>query len=158
MKKALILFLLPFLMGATCQKRSLNPLGQEKYTIKSGQNFGMCMGKCYNELIITPNKLTFIQRELTYPGKFKTYDFNETKKLKEIQQYFTGFETDRFMVLEEVIGCPDCADGGSEWLEISYETGKNKRVTFEYGKTLPGFEELIKNLREERHILNKKYQ
>jgi hypothetical protein len=33
--------------------------------------------------------------------------------------------------MDTVIGCPDCADGGAEWLELGFEK-EVKRVTFEY--------------------------
>ena len=56
---------------------------------------------------------------------------------------------DSFFILDERIGCPDCADGGSEWIEIGT---KNKiyKVTFEYGDSLKGLDELLKLVREEK--------
>ena len=52
--------------------------------------------------------------------------------------------------LEGVHGCPDCADGGAEWIEIDTGSGPI-RVTFEFGDTLPGIGPLqaeIRALRE----------
>ena len=37
-----------------------------------------------------------------------------------------------FEKLDSIIGCPDCADGGAEWIQIEYG-GKKKKVTFDYG-------------------------
>ena len=46
-------------------------------------------------------------------------------------------------------GCPDCADGGSEWVEITHE-GITKRVTFEAYNSIPENNELVIQLRELR--------
>nr|WP_068890425.1 hypothetical protein [Pedobacter panaciterrae] len=41
-------------------------------------------------------------------------------------------DEESFKNLKSTYGCPDCADGGAEWIEI--KIGSNtKRVTFEYG-------------------------
>ena len=37
-----------------------------------------------------------------------------------------------FFELPETIGCPDCADGRAEWLEIELMNGEKHKVTFEY--------------------------
>jgi hypothetical protein len=50
----------------------------------------------------------------------------------------------------ERLGCPDCADGGAEYIEL--QTGDQKyRITFEYGQTIPGFELLVDALRTQRN-------
>ena len=43
--------------------------------------------------------------------------------------------------------CPDCADGGAEWVELGFEN-KVKRVTFEYMKEPEELKTLIPSLRE----------
>ena len=35
--------------------------------------------------------------------------------------------------MDSVYGCPDCADGGAEWVEVE-NAGTRKRVTFEASK------------------------
>jgi hypothetical protein len=52
--------------------------------------------------------------------------------------------------LEGVHGCPDCADGGAEWIEIGSAAGPI-RVTFEYGATLDGIGALQAELRALRN-------
>ncbi len=47
------------------------------------------------------------------------------------------------------LGCPDCADGGAEFLEIE-QGAERYRVTFEAGKSIPGFDGLISALRAKR--------
>ena len=38
---------------------------------------------------------------------------------------------DEVFALKEIIGCPDCLDGGAEWIEVSCD-GKAHRVEFDY--------------------------
>jgi hypothetical protein len=57
-------------------------------------------------------------------------------------------DTAAFRELEGVHGCPDCADGGAEWIQV--ETADPMRVTFEYGVDLDGIEDLQAEIRELR--------
>ncbi len=55
-----------------------------------------------------------------------------------------------FSGLEEVYGCPDCADGGSEWIEIELDSVKQS-VTYEYGKdveAITAFSQALRDLRQ----------
>ena len=52
-----------------------------------------------------------------------------------------------FRNLEEVIGCPDCADGGAEWIEITTKD-LNHKVTFEYNNEPEEMQDYIEILRE----------
>lgn len=53
------------------------------------------------------------------------------------------------MELDSIYGCPDCADGGAEWIEIQ-DDQQIKKVTFEYGDTLAPIENLMLELRDLR--------
>jgi hypothetical protein len=46
-----------------------------------------------------------------------------------------------FWNLPDRIGCPDCTDGGAEWIKIEKD-GKTKKVVFEYRNDV----EPIKNM------------
>ncbi|MEQ9008910.1 MAG: hypothetical protein RLP12_13560, partial [Ekhidna sp.] len=52
-------------------------------------------------------------------------DFYNTDEL------FSTINVQAFLSLEEIIGCPDCADGGSEWIEITTAQG-SKKITYEF--------------------------
>ena len=56
---------------------------------------------------------------------------------------------DTFGKQPATLGCPDCADGGAEYVELQISE-QTHRVTFEYGKTIPGFETLVNTLRAQR--------
>lgn len=47
--------------------------------------------------------------------------------------------------LEDVIGCPDCADGGATYIELT-QNGETKRVTFETGNPPPALELLYERM------------
>ena len=55
--------------------------------------------------------------------------------------------------LPERIGCPDCADGGAEWLELS-RSNETKRVTFEPPAGLPQQAALLAELKKLYEELN----
>jgi hypothetical protein len=71
-----------------------------------------------------------------------------------IEPPFTEAEFVAFQKVEAQLGCPDCADGGAEYLELSHK-GHKHRVTFEFGKAIPGFETLLAAARKERDAFNK---
>jgi len=42
-----------------------------------------------------------------------------------------------FFNLPAVIGCPDCADGGSEWIELELNHGEIHRANWDYSSGAP---------------------
>ena len=46
-----------------------------------------------------------------------------------------------------MVGCPDCADGGAEWISFKLD-GKMKEVTYEYGKAPDALKDLVLKLKE----------
>ena len=73
--------------------------------------------------------------DLTYEDEI-SHD-NAAKILNEIEALDT---------LADVIGCPDCGDGGAEWVEKSV-IGITKRVTIECGAQIEELAELLEVLR-----------
>jgi len=114
-------------------------------SVSSGTSFGECMGYCVRTLEIENVSLTYTVTGydpvnypvLTVKANLSSGKWNTIAALvdfKEIQSY------------EDVIGCPDCADGGAEWIQV--ETGDgSKKITFEYGDTLETIQPLIDHLR-----------
>lgn len=99
--------------------------------IAHGTSFGHCRGYCNKELLISKDSVAYVQR--------MNGDQPETKRnvktiaKEEYTKVVKQFDFRSFYLLDSVIGCPDCADGGAEWIEV--KSGKNKkRVTFEYNK------------------------
>ena len=54
---------------------------------------------------------------------------------------------------EDRIDCPDCADGGAEWIQIQ-TTDTLKKVLFEYGDSLVAIQPLLDKMRSLREQYN----
>jgi len=87
----------------------------------------------------------------------KEYIFKETLANQTKEILLELIDTEKIFGLQDTYGCPDCADGGSEWIEIITSGDKSKKITFEFGKNIPEIEKLINLLRKERETLHKKY-
>lgn len=113
--------------------------------IDYGTSFGMCAGYCVNDISISANKVTFSKKKngtnTDTKACTKVITETEVKALKGL------VKAGDFNKLPEVIGCPDCADGGAEWVALKLD-GKFKKVTFEYGKAPDEVKELVIKLRE----------
>jgi hypothetical protein len=130
------------LLGLSCTNNVQE--GREIYKISYGTSFGMCIGYCINTLVLRPNTL-----------KYTSSGWNDTIETKAHTDVFADWdvlssaaETDKFFEMPSVFGCPDCADGGAEWIEIEVLSGKKHRVTFEYKNEPEEIKELVISLRE----------
>ncbi|MCD8541048.1 MAG: hypothetical protein LRY55_15785 [Leadbetterella sp.] len=160
MKKLFLLFSVLFIITSSCEDNySVTPLTGKISHIKSGQSFGMCAGKCYQEMIVENNLATLILIERKDRGSEEdTLEFRDDTYWKQIKADLDGFSKKKFLKLQDVYGCPDCADGGAEWLEVRFSNGTTKRVTFNYGSSVAGFEKIISALRTHRLSLVEKYR
>jgi hypothetical protein len=111
--------------------------------ITSGTSFGMCAGYCVTELRLDSISVTLTEESWRsdLPARTRTLPL-ERRDWNRLQALI---DTAAIMRLEGVHGCPDCADGGAEWIQI--ESPDPVRVTFEYGAELGGIEELQKEIR-----------
>ncbi len=126
--------------------------------IKYGTSFGMCLGPCKKEMTLMNDEAAFTifyneGRGVT-GGEPKTY----TEKLSAdyIASITKNVDFETFKKLDEVIGCPDCADGGAEWVEIIKNDSRHK-VTFEYEHDVKEIAPLLKLLREKKQYFEEKY-
>ena len=110
--------------------------------ITFGTSFGMCFGYCTKVVTFENGSVT---KELTSRDedqlKKTCGDFYNTDEL------FSTVNVQAFLGLEETIGCPDCADGGAEWIEIITTEG-SKKITYEYGKEPSAVKSFIGELRK----------
>ncbi|CAF1102706.1 unnamed protein product [Didymodactylos carnosus] len=109
----------------------------------------MCRGYCRNYVLLTPSKIIAVKES------YQTTQYPSIKKelnltLKEWENILNLVDITKFKATPNVLGCPDCADGGAEWIEIVFQSG-TKRVTFDNGRTIPGLESLVNKLREIRN-------
>ncbi len=132
----------------SCDKSAV---GTEDIEIKSGQSFGECFGACTQILTLTSsnNEIEYLVKYLPTDGNYQDSTYYDVIDTESMNSILNEINTKKFFALESVYGCPDCADGGAEFIEIT-ENGLSHRVTFEYGSSVKGIEDLIKALRAER--------
>jgi len=114
-------------------------------SITHGTSFGMCRGYCIHEEEYKMNATTVSHRSwdsiryqpIVEKMKFTEADFNALASLLDKKEWEK---------LEENIGCPDCADRGSEYVIIETKTG-TKKVTFDAYSEVPAIAELLAKLR-----------
>ncbi len=146
----LLVFFTFIIMSSGCQKTSVQSVN-DSLIIRTGTSFGMCVGdKCRKDYVLNGTSATLTQsgsgRGNPIPAKTcqKQLSANDWNALKAAVDFST------FNQQPDVIGCPDCADGGAEYIELEQGDSKH-RVTFPYGQTIAGFESLVTTLRQQRN-------
>ena len=121
-------------------------------SISSGTSFGKCRGYCQQSINLTslPSQLTAAKQanflQPAYPLVQRSFAF----PAPQWDQLIGLVDLKTFRALDDRVGCPDCADGGAEWIQIDGTDG-TKRVTFENGHAVKGIEALIDKLRQLRN-------
>lgn len=134
MKHLLVYLLICLTFFTACttvkEEENIGAKGQS-IVIKGGFSFGECEKNCKATVVVVDNKITY--------SSFKNGDSTPLKECSEsissntVSSLIATIDYGAFMNLPATIGCPDCADGGAEWIELSAPNGGHK-VTFEYGK------------------------
>jgi hypothetical protein len=113
--------------------------------LRWGTSFGMCAGYCKQELAIGSTRLQLTRTSWNAqqnPPVVQEQTFTEADWRRLLERV----DGDRVRGLNEVYGCPDCADGGAEWVEIETPTFK-KKITFEYNKPPAELKDAVEALR-----------
>lgn len=128
------------------------------FVVNYGTSFGMCVGPCRKEMNVVNNTVSFTvfytEGRGAIGGTPKTY--TELLDASFGSSLVKSIDYESFKKLNEIIGCPDCADGGAEWVEILKNDSKHK-VTFEFGKAPKEIESLVTILREKKVYFEAKY-
>ena len=149
MKQLFFSCLIVLLLSRCTESTVQTAANPDALIIRTGTSFGMCVGYCQNDYVFNGTSVTLTQNgtrtQAQSPAKtcqttLSPADWNALRALANM---------DAFSGKPETLGCPDCADGGAEYIEL--ETGDRRhRVTFEFNKTIPGFEPLVDALRKQR--------
>jgi len=136
--------------GTTGTDGPLRGPGREQLTaleLRSGTSFGMCGGYCVTELAIDTLgvALTETSQVQPLPPRTRTLPLSEA----DWERLVAVVDTAAIRGLAGVHGCPDCADGGAEWIQFG-PASEAVRVTFEFGDMIDGIEPLQTLLRELR--------
>jgi len=140
--KRIVFILLVVGFGMSCEKNDV-----EISQIKYGTSFGMCVGYCKREILLKSGSVTYSRS-----GWIDTIEtISCTELLSELSwnSFKSVLDSKKFFELPQIIGCPDCADVGSEWIEIEALSGKKHKVTFEYMNEPDELKDCIIGLREQ---------
>ena len=123
---------------------------QVSIQINSGTSYGLCWGYCIFELELDNSNALFTSSSWgNWYDEFLDLLLEDNLSQEEWQQLVDRIDFEYFQSLDDVYGCPDCADGGAEFIEIIYE-GVTKQVTFEAYTEIDGIQELTILLRDLR--------
>jgi hypothetical protein len=112
-----------------------------------GTSFGECLGYCVHQMKVDDFSVSLKRNgwdeygllpEIQCGKRIESYEFISLKDSLDLAVFFN---------MEETIGCPDCTDGGAEWVEVSYDTLVH-RVTFPYMSEPPELAAIVPMLRE----------
>jgi len=136
------------LLAAQCgTQQTLDPETDASLIIRSGTSFGYCIGYCKRQLDLTSTEAAYFMNDNQQQLPTKTC--KGTITAEEWKSLAAQADLEALKKQPERLGCPDCADGGAEFLELE-RSGEKYRVTFEAGKTIPGFDKLVQALRQKR--------
>ena len=146
-------FIAALTVVGSCSTEPNTPEINSDIVINSGSSFGECRGYCWREIQITGNKVVFEARswgDENYPdkrleGSITSEDWDTLVELIDMSA---------LLAYEDRIGCPDCADGGAEWIQIQ-TTDTLKKVLFEYGDSLAAIQPLLDKMRSLREQYDK---
>ncbi len=148
MREIYTLVLSLFILFATAC--SQDGIVETNYTIKAGQSFGMCAENCFQELTISNQQAILWVDDRGIQSNEDAKVFVKSDVSADEWDYWQSLiDKEVFLKLKDVYGCPDCADGGAEWLEIQ-SPDINKKVVFEYHNPPAGIANLVNKLREKR--------
>lgn len=125
---------------------------QDIRSISSGLSFGRCRGYCQQAVNITLNPLQLVAvkqpnfAQATYPVLRQQHSYSSS----QWDELVSLVNAEALTSSADTIGCPGCADGGIEWVQVNWADGV-KRVTFESGATIEGLQALIEKMQQMRN-------
>ena len=113
---------------------STSPVSPDAGTaLRTTTSFGFCGGYCRATLDITPDEMVYLEEARTadLPAVRRTLPVSAS----EWKSLVDALDRSAFERLPPTVGCPDCADGGAESLEVIGPDWQ-RRVTFEFAEPL----------------------
>jgi len=142
--KRIQLFLVILLVTVTssCSNESLyRNVAQVNY----GTSFGMCVGYCKRDVSIDSVYTSYSCAGWTKDLQPIQYKVQTAKSAWDSVKVLINNKA--FFELPATIGCPDCADGGAEWVEVKLLNGTAHKVVFEYNNEPQQLQSSIAKLR-----------
>lgn len=141
--------LLLLLLVYSCTNYTGNPtlFNNELKQLNYGTSFGMCVGLCQTLYEITEDQIRLTNSTWAWedkPSKTCVKALSES----DFMAISSKLSISEFKKLPKIIGCPDCADGGAEFIELVFLDGTKQRVTFEYWNEPSKLREIVELLRQ----------
>lgn len=133
-------------LGACASSTAAPP--REVSQIISTTSFGMCVGYCTTRLEISEGLAVLTRQARGGRGAPDLPDqrFTATLTPAEWSELSRLAANTDLSGLPDVIGCPDCADGGAESLAINSE-GAPRTVTFDFNASIAEAQPLLDRVR-----------
>lgn len=143
MKTTHLSLLIPFaLLGTACGSPTSRsePIGFV-HTV----SFGFCFPSsyCISRLELSPREAV-----LTYQSDQRATIVQRRLDVAMWTRAVDALDASGLRALPEVVGCPNCVDGGTESLRVAFGDGQADGITFEAGADVPGIEAVVDVLRE----------
>ena len=123
----LFLIILLVALTSSCSNESLY---RKAAQVNYGTSFGMCVGYCKHDVSIDSMYTSYSCAGWTKEVEPTLYKVQTAKSAWDSVKVLINNKA--FFELPATIGCPDCADGGAEWVEVKLLNGTTHKVVFEY--------------------------
>ncbi|HEY9841983.1 MAG: hypothetical protein ACAI44_04190 [Candidatus Sericytochromatia bacterium] len=111
-----------------------------------GSDAGLCIGYCHRSIQITAQSMRVVESASQEKEKYPDRIISQPTDAATWQKLVGLADWKVFSALPERIGCPDCADGGADWVEL-HNGDQSRRVTFEPPAGLPQQAALLTELK-----------
>ena len=142
-----ILLILAFSFITSCENEEEKYALDDIYQVSYGTSFGECLGYCFRHIDVSGMHIKFQKEGWDTKGILPDIRSSESIDSVSWSTLIESIDYEKFTSLDSVIGCPDCADGGAEWIEI-FRGGGSKKVVFEYLKEPDELSVTVEILRE----------
>ena len=103
---------------------------QQDMKVTYGTSFGECIGYCSTTMTLTRGQLDFLYESLN-TDTLSDIDCSMHFSVDSTNMVLDFISKPMFYYMPSVNGCPDCADGGAEWISVE-DDYFYKKVKFEY--------------------------
>ena len=146
MKLKRVQFFLVILLVTVTLSCSNESLYRKVAQVNYGTSFGMCVGYCKRDVSIDSVYTSYSCAGWTKDLQPTLYKVQTTKSAWDSVKVLINNKA--FFELPATIGCPDCADGGAEWVEVKLLNGTAHKVVFEYNNEPQQLQGSIAKLRQ----------
>lgn len=117
----------------SCSKSDETTETRKIINVRYGTSFGECMSYCTRNIEVTPGSISYTATSWNAEEQPISCMHEITNTAWD--SIYPTIDIDTYFAMDSVYDCPDCADGGTEWIEIELDNRRSKKVIFEFGNT-----------------------